>query len=626
MRRWGIRARVLFLALVPSTLILATLVAYFTTVRISDVDTQLAQRGAALARQLAPGAEFALFAADRAALQRMADAAAKEADVASVTIMDAQDQVVARSGTMAVEPGTVRFREPVMATRLGGPDLPEQMASSASRRVGEISVEMSRAGSHAHRQALILAGVSLGMLGILLAVVLSVSIGASVTRPVRRLAEAMRALSERGAVTRLADEDGGELRTLAVGFNEMAARLQANARDLQARIDEATSALTAQKDAAEQATEAKSRFIAAASHDLRQPLHAIGLFTGTLQRRTRGSDLEPVVRDLARAVTAMERLFDGLLDLSRLDAGTVVAEPRPFSLDRLFTQLHVEFADAAARKGLCLRMRCVDVLVSSDELLLHRLLSNLIANAVRYTERGAVMVGARRRSAGVRLEVRDSGIGIPFDQQDQIFREFYQVANAERDRSVGLGLGLAIVSRLAALLGTQVHVRSRPSRGSVFFLDVAIAPPGTKPAVEEDATEPDREPPIPIQVLVVDDDPLVLAGNESLLSELGCIVTAVRDGRAAEQALAKIAADRVLLLCDLWLPGDEDGIAIVRRLASLATPAVSGILISGDTRPETIRAAKAAGLLLLHKPVSPSKLRAIVDHFATGPKSTQGES
>jgi len=280
MRRWGIRARVLFLALVPSALILATLVAYFTTVRISDVDTQLAQRGAALARQLAPGAEFALFAADRAALQRMADAAAKEADVANVTITDAQGQVVARSGSVPAAPDTVRFTEPVMATRLGVADVPEQMTSSAPRRVGEISVEMSRAGSHAHREALVLAGVGLGMLGILLALVLSVSIGASVTRPVRRLADAMRILSARGSVDLLPEEDGGELRTLARGFNEMAARLQANARDMEVRIERATRALTAQKDAAEQATEAKSRFIAAASHDLRQPLHAIGLFTG----------------------------------------------------------------------------------------------------------------------------------------------------------------------------------------------------------------------------------------------------------------------------------------------------------------------------------------------------------
>jgi hypothetical protein len=158
---------VLFLALVPSSLILATLVAYFTTVRISDVDTQLAQRGAALARQLAPGAEFALFAADRAALQRMADAAAKEADVANVTITDAQGQVVARSGSVPAAPGTVRFTEPVMATRLGVADVPEQMTSSAPRSVGEISVEMSRAGSHAHREALVLAGLGLGMLGIL---------------------------------------------------------------------------------------------------------------------------------------------------------------------------------------------------------------------------------------------------------------------------------------------------------------------------------------------------------------------------------------------------------------------------------------------------------------------------
>jgi signal transduction histidine kinase len=204
---------------------------------------------------------------------------------------------------------------------------------------------------------------------------------------------------------------GGEFRALNEGFNDMAKRLQADTKALQARIEIATRELVAQKDAAEHATQAKSRFIAAASHDLRQPLHAIGLFTATLQRRTQGSEIETIVSDLAKAVSAMERLFDTLLDISKLDAGTLVVEPRPFRLGGLFAQGTPSKADAATEKGLRLAVRPTSAVLVTDELLLHRLLSNLVANAIRYTSQGTVLLCCRRRGAAWQIEVRDSGIG-----------------------------------------------------------------------------------------------------------------------------------------------------------------------------------------------------------------------
>ena len=227
------------------------------------------------------------------------------------------------------------------------------------------------------------------------------------------------------------------------------------------------------------------------------------------------------------------------------------------------------------------------------------------------------MVVARHRGVAARIEVRDSGIGIPLDKQGEIFQEFYQLANPARDRGLGLGLGLAIVARLADLLGTRVHVRSAPARGSVFSLTVPLAEPGAVPHTGGEAIERKGGPAVPVPVLVIDDDPLVLAGNESLLRELGCRVTAVRDGSAAVEALTTLGSDPVLVLCDLWLPDGQSGIAVMQRLQSIGYPPVSGILISGDTRPETIRAAEDAGMILLHKPVAPAKLRAIVDHFAS---------
>ena len=388
MSNWGIRARVLFLALLPSVMILLTLVGYFTYTRIAEVDVVLAQRGNSLARQLAPATEFALFAGDSAALNRLAQSAVRETDVASVTIADARGRIVAGATSDIVRNGdeTARFMQPVIATRLDTADIPEQMGPGGPpTKVGEVTVSMSRASARTDQRHLLLVGLGIGSASLLLAVALALGTGNSVIRPIRRLAGAMADLSRGRHVEPLSTEEGGEFRALNEGFNDMAKRLQADTKALQTRIEIATRELVAQKDAAESATQAKSRFIAAASHDLRQPLHAIGLFTATLQRQTKGAEAETVVSDLTKAVSAMERLFDTLLDISKLDAGTLVVQPRPFQLESLFTQLRSEYADAAAEKHLRFRVRPTSAILMTDELLLHRLLSNLVANAMTGT-------------------------------------------------------------------------------------------------------------------------------------------------------------------------------------------------------------------------------------------------
>jgi CheY-like chemotaxis protein/anti-sigma regulatory factor (Ser/Thr protein kinase) len=348
---------------------------------------------------------------------------------------------------------------------------------------------------------------------------------------------------------------------------------------------------------------------------LRQPLHAIGLFTSTLQRRVEGTELQAVVADLAQAVSVMDRLFNSLLDISRLDAGTLRAEPRIFPLDRLFAQLTAEYADAAAQKHLRLHVSSTAAVVVSDELLLHRILTNLVANALRYTDKGTVMICSRPRAGVVQIEVRDSGIGIAQDKHNEIFQEFYQIGDASRDRAMGLGLGLAIVSRLARLLGTKVAVRSAPGRGSVFSLRLRRGEQRAPHAPTERAqTKVERG--AALSVLVVDDDPLVLAGNRALLADLGCSVTTVMDGEGAQRALVALGDQPVLVLCDMWLSRGQNGIDLLHRLAALTTAPFSAILISGDIGPETQFAARAAGYSLLHKPVSPAKLRAVVMHFA----------
>ena len=612
MKQWGIRARVFLLALAPSVMILLALVSYFTYERIAEVELSLAERGKLVARRLAAPAEFALFAGDNTALQRLADAAAAESDVSAISIEDAAGAELVHAGH-AFAKGSMRFSEPIVQTRVAVGDLPEQLnAASPPATLGRITVAMSRTAAERRQRQLLLTGLALGLAGLAFALALAVLIGNAVIGPIRRLAGAMVALGRGESAAPISTAGGGELTTLAEGFNRMAERLQADALELERRINAATRELLVQRDAAQQATKAKSRFVAAASHDLRQPLHAIGLFTSTLQRRTAGGELQDVVADLVKAVGAMDRLFNSLLDISRLDAGTLRANPRAFPLQRLFEQLQAEYAEAAAQKGLRLRIHATRALVQSDEVLVHRVLGNLVANAIRYTAAGSVLVGCRHRGGDVEIEVRDSGIGIAADKHDDIFLEFYQIG-----AGAGLGLGLAIVARLVRLLGTRVNVRSAPGRGSTFALRLPRAAWAAVPAAEDLTLPVPRRHDRALRVLVVDDDPLVLSGNRVLLEELGCSVQTVANARDALDAVAALDGTPLLVLCDMWLGDGDNGIELLRRMSALTGAPVSAILVSGDTGPQTLAAAADAGYALLHKPVSPAKLRAAVMNLAS---------
>jgi CheY-like chemotaxis protein len=311
----------------------------------------------------------------------------------------------------------------------------------------------------------------------------------------------------------------------------------------------------------------------------------------------------------------MDRLFNSLLDISRLDAGTLSPNLRAFPIERLFAQLSAEYGEAAARQNLWLRFHAGGAVVVSDEVMLHRILSNLVSNAIRNTHAGGVLVACRARAGEFQIEVRDSGIGIAEEKHRDIFLEFYRIGDAGGNGAMGLGLGLAIVARLAGLLGTEVQVRSAPGRGSTFSLRLPRGRVEALVAPSDPVRPAFGQPDIGLRVLVIDDDPLVLAGNRALLEELGCEVTSAADATQAHAALAALAATPLLVLCDLWLANGENGIDLLRQLTALTTAPISGILVSGDTGVEAQAAADRAGYLLLHKPVSPAKLRAVVMSF-----------
>jgi signal transduction histidine kinase len=372
---------------------------------------------------------------------------------------------------------------------------------------------------------------------------------------------------------------------------------------------QANEQLRAALEAAGEANRAKTQFLAAASHDLRQPLHSMNALVAALSLRSLDERSAGIVRLLDQVNHTLSRQLDGLLDVSRLDAGLVRPELAPLALDEFLRQQHAALAPAAAELGIELRLhieRCGSVM--SDAALLARVLGNLCDNALKFTPRGGCVTlalqdaGVEAGRAQLRLSVADTGIGIAPEEQPKVFREFYQVGNVERDRLKGLGLGLAIVSRLSKLLGLRLALHSVPGQGTRFELTLpALAGPSA--AV---AGAPVLRPQVAGQrVLLIDDEELVLQAMRCLLEELGCATVCVQDGEAALTALR--ATDFDLVLSDLRLREGASGALLLQRLRALR-PGLRVALVTGDMAAERLQEAQAAGLPLLHKPLDLQQL------------------
>src|SRR5215467_11092297 len=366
---------------------------------------------------------------------------------------------------------------------------------------------------------------------------------------------------------------------LAVRFNQALVRtmeLSLRNQRLVAALEVRTAQLEEQRLAAESAVRDKTRFLAAASHDLRQPMHAISLLVGMLRPRASGAERE-VVERLERSVESMDGLFDTILDISKLDAGVVTPVVAEFPIRAIFDSIEVHFAPQAASKGLTLKVLRSRAAVATDRAVLERLLRNLVSNAIKYTHEGKVLVGCRRRGGRLQIGVWDTGVGIGAENVERIFEEYFQVDAGPRNRSEGLGLGLSIVRRLARLLGSEIKVTSAPGRGSRFDLDVPFA--GYAPVEPQARTEepgPDRA----LEgkyILVVDDEPDVCFGAEALLREWGCRSASAGSLRQVEALLDRELRFPDALITDFRL-GDRltglDVIAAVRRYSGERTPAV----------------------------------------------------
>lgn len=383
-----------------------------------------------------------------------------------------------------------------------------------------------------------------------------------------------------------------------------AALMQAN-ETLEQRVADRTTLLEQAKREAERANEAKSRFLAAIGHDLMQPLHAAHLFTEALGQQAQLSQGEAIAQ-IRGALDSTTDLLTGLLDMSRLEAGGLVAQPRDFPLGEVLDPLASEFRALAAERGLRLRYRATRAWVRSDPQLLRRVLQNFLANAVRYTAQGRVLLGVRRHGGQLQVEMHDTGPGIPPEQQRAIFEEFRRGDDAA---GPGLGLGLAIAERMAQLLGAPLQLRSRVGRGTAFGIAL---PRATAPSRETSTSGEARPRLAGMPVLIVDNEVAARDALAQLLRGWGCDVSAAPDGAAAERLLLQREAE--LWLFDYHLDDDDTGVALYERLCSRFTPRPA-VVLSADAGDVARKAVAEAGLPLLIKPIKPLALKSVLDRL-----------
>ncbi len=375
----------------------------------------------------------------------------------------------------------------------------------------------------------------------------------------------------------------------------------------------------------ERTSAARSRFLASASHDLRQPFQAMRLFLDALCSQITDEKARHTADMLGNAMTAGERLLNALLDISTLDAGTVQPDLQTVALDELLGQLVEEFRPQGQEKGLRLRARLCPGTTVTDPVLFGRIMRNLLSNAIRYTQRGGLLLAMRRRGDQWRIEVWDTGFGVPDEQLTAIFDEFHQLQNPNRDPTRGLGLGLAIVRRLSDLLGTSVDVRSRVGRGTVFSVTIdAAAPLADEPAPDTTATAAAAPPAsggavlAGMTVLAVDDEAMVLTGLQMILESWGCTVAAAGDMREVFAVLDALPEPPAVILTDLRLPGTVSGFDVIDRVRRLYNRDIPAVVLSGETAQSALLEGQRRGCSFLHKPLHPGELRQVLEQIRRG--------
>ena len=628
----GIRDRMLLSALLPVALVVVGLVVALTALHLNDLQTTHHQRLRSVAHQVAVASRSGLLTQDRGQLSLVAMGAMHEHDLRAVTILTMDGRALASAGRHAANawPAATHLAgqqwdalaqrellvQPVWAAPVG----PESVYGQALAKgltvpglLGQVRLEFANNGLVERRTDALLTGAAVALAGLLLGGLLALHLARVFIEPVVSMSRMVKRIGEGDLSARGPESPHNPLRELQLGLNQMVQALETGRDLLEQRVTDATRDLRNKTEEAEQATLAKSRFLAAATHDLRQPAHALGMFVERLRQLTHDTQAMQVLGNLEASVQSMQELLDALLDISRFNANAVPVQAQPFALNELFDKLRSAMGSTARDKGLRLRIRPTRAWLMTDAGQLQRILLNLVGNALAYTPQGSVLVSCRPLAGGglARIQVWDSGIGIAPEHHTSVFEDYFQVDNPARSNSKGLGLGLHIVDLTARLLGLSVQLRSNLGCGSRFTIDVPLAP--LRPVAPVQLPPESLALPMPrgLVAMVLEDDHL---SREALASLLGGWGFEVRSADSLAVALQSIEDQGPpdVLVSDYRLAEWVNGIDAVRQLRAAANLPIPACLVSGTSTPAMVQAARDVGLTLLQKPVRPAKLRALL--------------
>jgi signal transduction histidine kinase/CheY-like chemotaxis protein len=636
----SIRSRILYVALIPSLLTAILLTAYFVQNKLDTAERDAKDQLHRAARTVAAACQYAMISGNDGLLARVIsrERLAEHLDYAHACDINAilskrcgwlQDN----APVSPPKPGQIETvadmwfaSHPVTLpeVQIGGDlDDTSQLKEPAQKVVGHVMVGLSSAPVLAIQKKALLSAAALVLAVITLTFMVAWRLSSRLTHQIRDISHAVERIARGELNVRVRESSREEMGHLESGINRLAEALTGSQLNMQARIAEATASLAAKKEEAERANIAKSRFFAAASHDLRQPMHAISLFVGALKEHGHNPEIGPLIDHIDASVSAMETLFNSLLDISRLDAGVLEVHKEHFPAGRLFDRVSQQYAEVAREKGLRFIVRPCPVTLYSDPILQERILLNLVSNAIRYTHDGGILVAGRKRGKNLLIQVYDTGLGIPESSREAIFQEFVQLNNPARDRKKGLGLGLAIVSRLARLLEQRIQVESRTGRGSVFSVEVPLG----------SSLEVSREAALPAMsgvrldgklAVLVDDEEAILRAMEELFDSWKIDLVTARNVEEAVDWLRNLDRSPDILISDYRLPENSNGIEVINYLRMCFGKHLPALILTGDTAPETLQRINEAGLLIMHKPIRPARLRSLIMHMvnqnnASGP-------
>jgi signal transduction histidine kinase len=611
-RRTSLVQRLTCVALLPTAISAVLLVTLLTRHQMDTLHEMGRSTADAIAQQAASVSGEALRNGERREISHISQSIVQLPQVARVRISDRDGEIIADRVN-----GTIDDDDNLTVSR-------EVLDPVTHRVVGSVTVDVSVEDAIAAQRTSVQNALVWLALSLFIAVMIGWSTARWLSAPLRNLAIAVRqlGLGDRTVVVPVTDDT--EIGDLQRGFNGAASQLLHAQIGMEREIAMATEELARKNAALEAASVAKARFLAAASHDLRQPLYALTLFSSGLAV----DEYDPVrlnrIAHIQECVEALDHLFSELLDLSRLETGAMPAVLRDVPLDAVFEEVSVNFRMVAEQHDLRLVVRTTGVWVRCDRTMVARILNNLVSNALRYTRCGGVLVGARRRLDGtVRVDVWDTGLGIAPEHLKHIFDEFYRVESgpeAGRPESTrrGLGLGLSTVQRLAGLLGTQATVRSQPGRGTLFSITLPEVQPGMieAPAPPTAGGGTPRDV-VGMRVLVIDDEPSILAGISFLLGSWGCEVMTAEDAQQAMEAVHQWMQPPDIVISDLRLR-EGTGLDVIDLLDRYYRrrpgdpPPFARVLITGETRGDFLRNVDQATTQVLYKPVSPERLHDVM--------------